>query len=238
VENELRKIVTAFTFVPFVMFYLQVSAIETQPPQHHKIMPLKIIKGIKGIDDLTVEHTVRAYIAICFPIFIFYQIVKYLIINISGEIFPDTVPPTFFYRINDIEPLERFLVHCRDIDRIILKIAVHDDDIVALALLNTGRYRKMLPKIPAEFYAFYPMIPLAILLNFPPGIVRAAIFDQYDLKFVSDLRNLVCYPFNQLIHNVFSPVNRAYYGDQWVVIGHEISISSLFLSNNTLRAGR
>jgi hypothetical protein len=85
-------------------------------------------------------------------------------------------------RQHDIEPLARFFHERWDVGGVILEIAIHDDNVLAAGIGQTGAYGPMLPKISRKTDAPDPLIFCRRRHYGGPGIVRTPVVDKDDLK--------------------------------------------------------
>jgi len=70
----------------------------------------------------------------------------------------------------------------RNIVRVVLQVAVHGDDVLALGMIEAGRQRRGLAEIPAQFYHNDAAVDGGYFLQQVEGLIAAAIVDKHQLE--------------------------------------------------------
>src|SRR5688572_14341322 len=83
---------------------------------------------------------------------------------------------------DDVKALIQLLEEVGNVLRIMLKIAIHGDDVLAGSMVEAGSERGRLAEIAAQFHYDHPAVDGRDLFQEPKGIVTAAVIHEDKLE--------------------------------------------------------
>ena len=83
---------------------------------------------------------------------------------------------------DDVVTLAQLLQEQGNVVGIVLQVAVHGDDVLALGVIEAGGQRRGLPEIAAQLDHHHAAVDGGNLLQHPEGVVAAAVIDEDQLE--------------------------------------------------------